>query len=139
MPEQLETEQNATKAYDTLLIALAGGALALTVGFIKDVIDLRRASDKGYLFFSWSMFASALLLTLFNYYFTIDQLAKKAEEALKPEPDRKPVVSRYHPMRHHANTAYGSMLLFALGLLFFIWFLVENIPSAAVAHAAAAQ
>lgn len=137
MPEQAERERNATKAYDKLIIALAGGALTLTVGFIKDVINLQRASDMIFLFASWVAFALALLLVLFNYYFDIFQLAREAEENLKPEADRKPVTARYHPLRRYANTASTSLIAFAAGLMFFIWFLVENIPGAAVAHAAA--
>jgi len=139
MPEQLDPAQNAIKAYDKLLITLAGGALALTVGFVKDVVDLRRASNRGYLFVSWGSFALALLWTLFNYYYNIEELAKKTEEEMKPESDRKPVTSRYHPLRRNAYTAYGSMLLFSFGLMFFIWFLIENIPNAAVTHVAASQ
>jgi hypothetical protein len=139
MSEKLNPAQDAIKAYDKLLITLAGGALALTVGFVKDVVDLRHASDRGYLFVSWGSFALALLWTLFNYYYNIEELAKETEEAMKPESDRKQVASRYHPLRRNAYTAYGSMLLFSLGLMFFIWFLVENIPSAAVSHIAAAQ
>jgi hypothetical protein len=139
MPEQLELERNAAKACDKLFIALAGGALTLSVGFTKDVIDLQRASNRGFLFASWVAFALPLLLIAFDYYFDIFQLAKEAEENLKPEADRKPVTARYHPLRRYANTANNSLISFAVGVMFSIWFLVENIPSAAVAHAAAAQ
>ncbi len=136
MPEQVEPDRNAIKAYDKLLIALAGGALTLTVGFIREVIELHLNNDIIFLFFSWAAFALALFIILFNYYFGISQLAKGAEENLKSEADRKQVPARYHPLRRYANAANFSLIAFGAGLIFFILFLYYNIP-VFVAHAAA--
>ena len=136
MPEQVEPDQNAVKAYDKLLIALAGGALTLTVGFTRDVVELHLNNDIFFLFLSWAAFALALCIILFNYYFGISQLARGAEENSKPEADRKPVPARYQPLTRYANAANFSLIAFGSGLILFILFLYYNIP-VLVAHAAA--
>ena len=65
---RLETQlQAAYDQFDKAILTLSGGALALSIGFIKDVVPLSRAVWKPLLISSWVGFAVAVLLTVVSF------------------------------------------------------------------------
>jgi hypothetical protein len=67
--------QAAYDQFDKAILTLSGGALALSIGFIKDVVPLSRALWKPLLVTSWLGFALAVLLTVVSF-----QVSQRAYE-----------------------------------------------------------
>lgn len=53
--------------FDKLIIYLSGGALALSVGFVKDLVGSAPVTDATYLKYAWASFAAALCLNLLSH------------------------------------------------------------------------
>nr|GEW82229.1 hypothetical protein [Tanacetum cinerariifolium] len=69
----LETRKSSEQEYDKLIVYLAGGGLVLTIGFVKDLMQLTKSAYIGWLLACWLFFALCLLTNLFSHY-----LAKQA-------------------------------------------------------------
>lgn len=69
----LENRKNSELEYDKLIVYLAGGGLVLTIGFVKDLMQLSKAAHIGWLMLCWALFALCLLTNLFSH-----RLAKQA-------------------------------------------------------------
>jgi len=53
--------------FDRAILTLSAGSLGLSLAFIKDVVPLRNAVHLGFLFGSWYLFGSSVLLTLISF------------------------------------------------------------------------
>ena len=74
--EQAWTDQQASSdAFDNNLLTFSGGALGLSLAFIKDVVPLTHASSITLLFLSWIAFAVCIAATIASFWF-----GKKAQE-----------------------------------------------------------
>jgi hypothetical protein len=52
----IDTQIKLSESYDKLLITLSGGALALSITFLKDVIGSKEISCPSLLLISWALF-----------------------------------------------------------------------------------
>jgi hypothetical protein len=57
----------AEEQYDKLIVYLSSGALVLTVGFVKEIVNLSKTNNLFWLFFSWACFSSSLILNLVSH------------------------------------------------------------------------
>lgn len=65
---RLEAQRQAVyDQFDKAILTLSGGALALSIGFVKDVVPLSRAHWKPLLVASWLLFALAVLSTVVSF------------------------------------------------------------------------
>ncbi len=55
------------EAFDKAILTYSSGALALSLGFLKDFVPLDHASGPYLLFSSWAMFAAAIVATIISY------------------------------------------------------------------------
>ncbi len=76
----LETLHFMNASYDKLLVALSGGALALSITFLKDLIDLKSANHPELLMFSWLAFILSLAAILGRIFFGIEAYRKAIEQ-----------------------------------------------------------
>ena len=60
----VETEKFLKDNYDKLVITLSGGALALSLAFLKDIVNLDKAVSLWLLILSWSCFILSLSAVL---------------------------------------------------------------------------
>lgn len=68
----LDTLRFLNESYDKMLVTLAGGALALSITFLKDVIELEKVSGESLLFFAWLGFILSLASVLGRILFGIE-------------------------------------------------------------------
>lgn len=66
-----EDIQSSTDSYDQSLLTLSSGVLALSIGFIKDIVPLQQATHLGLLYFSWVSFGLCILTTVLSFQFAI--------------------------------------------------------------------
>lgn len=82
--KQLLTERAASFVqFDQAMLSLAGGALALSLAFIKDVVPLSRVACLPLLYVSWAMFLLSIVLTVISFitsWKAYDQQLALAEE-----------------------------------------------------------
>ncbi|MCP4975082.1 MAG: hypothetical protein GY931_02890 [Maribacter sp.] len=64
-----EAEQKIGEGYDKTLIALSGGALAISVTFIKEIVGSSKIIEKAFLGLAWGSWALSLTSLLFAFYF----------------------------------------------------------------------
>lgn len=118
--KRAKTRRASAKAYDNLLLSLASGGLVLTVGFVKDLVHLATARDLYLLFCSWTSFALALFITLIGYVLAIE------EEKVRT-PGR---IGQDRPLKRLTRIANLSLTLLGFGVLFFLVFIMLNVPVA---------
>ena len=64
----LALEQKSQEAYDKTVLTLSGGALALSMAFIKDVVPLSGAHNKSLLFWAWAVWAGSMACSVMSFY-----------------------------------------------------------------------
>ena len=57
--ELLQTVQKLNESYDKIIITLSGGALGLSVIFLKDVIKDNKLESPELLIWSWALFITS--------------------------------------------------------------------------------
>lgn len=62
--ELLDTIQKLNESYDKLVIALSGGALALSITFLKDVVGSNTIQEPRLLLTAWGLFVISLACVL---------------------------------------------------------------------------
>ena len=57
----------SAEQFDRLVVYLSGGALVLTVGFVKDIVKITGTTDTTLLIVAWSLFTASLLVMLLSH------------------------------------------------------------------------
>jgi hypothetical protein len=63
----LTRELSNSEAYDKAIISLSSALLGISLAFIKDIIRSGAACNKEFLYYSWYLFASAIVLTIISF------------------------------------------------------------------------
>jgi hypothetical protein len=123
------TSQSAS--FDRHVLTLSGGALGLSVTFLKDVIPISSAVCLPLLFVSWVWFILCVLITLISFRASIKALEKAV-----------PYVTKYYlegdaeALNKHLESqwtkavdwcAYAGIIFFVLGLIFTMMFVGVNL------------
>ncbi|MCG8475745.1 MAG: hypothetical protein MI784_09765 [Cytophagales bacterium] len=58
--------------YDKMIVYMSGGAIVLSVGFIKDLVNVDESVGLWCLFCSWAFFVLALLVSLYSHKVSAD-------------------------------------------------------------------
>lgn len=53
--------------FDKLVVSLSGGALALSITFIGDIVDSAEPSGTGWAFFGWAMLVTSLVTSTWSH------------------------------------------------------------------------
>lgn len=56
-----------SEAYDKAILSLSSALLGVSLAFIKDIVHLGQACHKELLYFSWYLFAAAIIITLISF------------------------------------------------------------------------
>jgi hypothetical protein len=67
----IDTQRKLNESYDKLLVTLSGGALALSIAFLKDVIGSNEIVNPSLLLISWACFVVSLAAILGEILFGI--------------------------------------------------------------------
>jgi preprotein translocase subunit Sss1 len=114
-----EDRKYSEQEFDKLVIYLAGGGLVLTIGFVKDLIKITEATNITLLILCWAGFISSLLMNLISH-----RLAVWARDAFLSD---LPVWRQRDRYTRWANLL--CLVLITLGVLFFVFFVVQNLPA----------
>lgn len=115
----LDNRKNSELEYDKLIVYLSGGGLVLTIGFVKDLMQLSKAAHIGWLLLCWALFALCLLTNLLSY-----RLAKRAFDSYLRE-ETGPKHERKKWWVEFANVVCFSLV--AGGTLAFVVFVFLNL------------
>lgn len=90
--ENLATlEQKAQDDYDKTILTLSGGALGITIAFIKDIVGNDPVINSNLIFYAWLLWGISISAILLSFYFSIlamrkaiDQIDEGANNIKKP-------------------------------------------------------
>jgi len=63
--------EKQTESFDRNLLTLSSSGLGVSLIFIKDLIDLKKAIGRPWLYFSWGSFAACILITVFSFLLSV--------------------------------------------------------------------
>lgn len=106
------------QTFDKLLVYLAGGGLILTIGFVKEVVNLSSAKTIYFLFLTWISFTISLTFNLISH----KTSTTSVDSYLKNEYDKG---DKWNKFTHYIN--FASIIVLFLGILLFIIFVINNI------------
>ncbi len=112
--------------FEKNLVYLSSGALAISIGFVEKIIDLKFASYLWLLIVSWGSLAAALILNLATHLISVNNSTKarrEMDEGLKYKVLIKQINDRNKFMR---ILNWVTFTLFALGVLFTVVFCSLN-------------
>jgi len=121
----VEFEQKIGEGFDKTLIALSGGALGLSMAFIKDIVGAKDIVSECYLIASWSLWAISLGSILFAFYFGQLAYRKAITQVDKDTIKSENVGGIYTPLVNSLN-AVGA-ISFLLGIISIIIFSIKNL------------
>lgn len=108
----------AEEEYDKLIVYLNGGALVLTVGFVKDIVTITEHTDTLLLKLSWILFTLSLLIILISH--------RTAIIAMNYELKEKTLISdRWDHITEILN--WCAMLMLITGIICFLLFVNKSI------------
>ncbi|MCD6367341.1 MAG: hypothetical protein J7L46_07370 [Bacteroidales bacterium] len=78
-----EIRDYAEEQFDKLIVYLNSGALVLSIGFIKDIVKITKATDLTILKTSWIFFTMSLLIILISHKTAIKSMNLELKEREK--------------------------------------------------------
>jgi len=120
----VKADQQAATDFDKAIMTLSGGALGISIAFLKDVAPAPRPETKIYLIIAWGAFAVSLGAILLSYLMSMRAI--------------RIVIKRVddHALYERGETSFPSVLTwicnimgalgFFLGVIFFVCFAIAN-------------
>ena len=122
----LTLEQQMQSEYDKAILALSGGALGVSMTFLKDVVIKQGVHGGGYLLAAWVCWGLSITCTLFSYYTSAQALRR----AVKQTEDRLIYLELaggcFNLVTKALNITAG--VLFMLGVVSIVIFVAHNLP-----------
>jgi hypothetical protein len=123
--------KSSTENFDKYMLTFSSGALALSLGFIKDVVPLKSAVWIASLETSWILFVLCILTTLGSFQFSVKALEKTIpalnEYYLK---DNKDAFNQHQKSWWYKAITWctvGQVTFFTLAVIFTMTFVMANI------------
>src|ERR1051325_1555239 len=120
----VEARQKAFEDFDKTVLTLSGGALAVSITFVKDLLGPGTLANEGFLLSAWVCWGVSVLTVLVSYYssqLTLNRAINQIDYGTRsPRPGR--LFRRFTLI---LNAAGG--LLFLTGLILLILFISRNL------------
>jgi len=120
-----ELERKSQESYDKAILTLSGGALGVTISFVKDVIGDHAAKDTPLMLISWCCWGLSLLCVLFSHYFSQLALRKTIQQLDAGTLAHETPGGWMDRVTSTLNA--GSGLFFLVGTFFFVFFAHSNL------------
>ena len=121
----IETEQRISEQFDKTILTIAGGALAISLAFIKDVIGNGNMQAGWLLIVSWASLTACLVLILVSFYSSL--LAyRKAQDQVDDKTIKNETPGGYFSKIVSTSNAIGILLL-CIGLITLFIFAYQNL------------
>jgi hypothetical protein len=125
----LTRELSNSEAFDKAILSLSSALLGISLAFIKDIIQAGATCNKEYLYYSWYLFAAAIVLTLISFMMSnlgIKRHLKYAQRYyLEGKAEYLEKRSIYARLTDFANILSG--ISFILAIIFTVSFVTLNI------------
>jgi len=122
----LALEQQMQSEYDKAILALSGGALGVSMTFLKDVVINRGVEGGGYLLAAWVCWGLSVTCTLSSYYTSSQALRRAVAQTDDKLIYLELAGGRFNQVTKALNFSAG--LLFALGVVSIVVFVAHNLP-----------
>jgi hypothetical protein len=122
----VEARQKAFEDFDKTVLTLSGGALAVSIAFIKDLLGSGPLYAKTFLLTSWSCWAASLLTVLVSHYLsqlTLNRAIKEIDAGSRFQ--RPGGMFRFFTLVLNALSGF----LFVTGLILLIVFVWDNLEA----------
>jgi hypothetical protein len=120
----ISADHTASLNFDKSVMTLAGGALALSLTFLHDIVPTPVATSKPWLFVSWVSLSVSLTAILVSYLFSMGALRK----AIRQVDSRSINTDRLGGWQTILTEIlrYAAAVCFVIGVLSFLWFTQLN-------------
>jgi hypothetical protein len=116
----LRLQQESQGSYDRTLITLSGGALGLSLTFVRLLVG--PTAPTGLLIAAWLCWSLSVTAVLLSHYTSTKALTKAIGQVSAPEYDPKTLGQPFHDYTNRLNVAGG--VFFLGGLVCFIFFVL---------------
>jgi hypothetical protein len=120
-----KTAQESQSDYDKAVLTLSGGALGVSIAFVKDIIG-SDANYDGWLLAAWLLWGVSCASVLISYYTSAMALRKEISD-FDADPERERLFSLPDLLTNVLNAVSGSCFL--CGLFCFCWFASGNLSA----------
>jgi len=120
-------EQKAQTDFDKTVIALSGGALGISLAFVKDIVGPQAMSTTCALLASWISWALSVTVVLFSYFFSHLALRKAIGQVDRGEIANVRPGGAYDLITATLNVA--GAILFLVGVILIVIFATANLRS----------
>ena len=121
----LEADQKSVEAFDKNILALSGGALGLSLVFLKKVVGTNDPQNTEWLLGAWICWVLAISLTLASFYFSHRGLRRTLYQIGENKlPDGAP--GGWWSAATSCTTL-ASGITFLIGLICIVWFVYSNL------------
>lgn len=121
----VDTLRFLNASYDKLLVTLSGGALALSIAFLKDVIKLEHVHYSNFLLYAWLAFILSLASVLGRVMFGIEAYRRAIRQVDKGTIYEQKVGGIHSLFTRVLHIGSASFLL--IGLLLLALFAFQNV------------
>ena len=121
----IELEQKIGEGYDKTLIALSGGALGVTITFIKDIVGESKIIFSGLALTAWSAWALSLSCLLAAFYFGTRAYRYAIQKLDEGKLNSANPGGIYSTITNCLNVIGG--VSFISGVILFVWFAYRNL------------
>lgn len=120
----VEADHLASLNYDKAVMTLSGGALGISITFLKDIVPMPLATTKILLYISWIAFAISLASILTSYLFSMASLRKAIRQVDDGTIYTKPIGG--FATRFTEFLRILASVGFLVGVVGFVWFALAN-------------
>ena len=117
-------ERDSQNSYDKAILTLSGGALGVTISFVKNVIG-ETPEGIGYMFGSWICWGLSLACVLFSFYTSALALRRAVIQLDKESIQEERPGGTFDIFTEVLNAASGCFFL--AGIFLFVYFGYKNI------------
>ena len=119
-----QARQSSQNAYDKSIISLSGGALAISLFFVRDLIGDKGPVSPDLLVWSWKAWAFSLMAVVASFYLSQMSFSKAIDQIDSGEKINR-IGGWATRATHIANTLSG--IFFVIGIIFFLNFASKNL------------
>lgn len=117
----IELEHESIRSFDKAMLTLSGGALGLSIAFIRQIAPLPKS--KCLLSIAWISLILALTVTSLSFLFSSEAMSRQRELNEKPNQEQPNPWNRWITVLN-----YFSIGFFIFGMIFLVLFSILNLP-----------
>jgi hypothetical protein len=123
----ISADQKAQEDFDKTVLTLSGGALGISIAFVKDIIGSNPIEVSWALVWAWINWAASLTCTLASFYLSQQALRKSVQQVDSGQIYQETPGGRFSKVTSITNGL--GIVFFILGVVFIVLFAYRNLVS----------